>query len=70
MQKTEKERGWRIGDRLDTWDGPEIYRAIWLPNKNYYQVWARKLTGVHSMAHHIIVLAENDLLKRIYKDEI
>ena len=70
MQRFKKERGWRIGDRLDSWDGPIIYKAIWLPSFNYFQVWTRKLKGVYAMMYNVIICIESKaLVSRIYKDE-
>jgi len=72
MQKFKKERGWRIGDRLDSWDGPKIVRAIWLPHFKCFQVWALKFKGIYAMANNNITNLDNDLSfkNRIYKDEI
>jgi len=69
MQKFKKERGWRIGDRLDTWDGPKIYRKIWLPHFNCFQVWARKLIDIYSMTYNVILYLENEITGRIYVDK-
>ncbi len=72
MQKFKKERGWRIGDRLDTWDGAKIFRAIWLPHFNCFQVWFRRKRGRFSFFDTIFTqLDHNSNLKnRIYIDEI